>query len=256
MIEFSNVSKRYTTASQYHAVNDVTFSVAKGELLVLFGESGSGKTTTLKMINRLLDPTSGQIKIENQDIASLDKVTLRRKIGYVIQGVGLFPHMTIAENISIIPDLMGWSKEKTEKKVLELFELIGFKDRALLRRKPSELSGGQQQRVGIARALASGSKILLMDEPFGALDPLTKANISEEFLKIQKELSLTVIMVTHDIMDGLLFADKIAVMREGKLESFGTPREMINQTGSAYVSELLDKPFAQIKKITKIIDNL
>ena len=253
MIELQEISKTYSN-SRTEAVKDISLKVAEGELLALLGESGCGKTTTLKMINRLIEPTSGTISVKGKDITSLDVVTLRRQIGYVFQGVGLFPHMTIAENISIVPELLDWEKGKIKERTAELLSLVGLEATEYKNRKPAELSGGQKQRVGLARALAAGSKIMLMDEPFGALDPITRNELQQEFSKIRKELKLTVVLVTHDIIEALLLADRIAVMRKGRLVAVGTPHEMMSMRDDPYVSSLMQTPRSQFEKLDKLLD--
>ena len=253
MIELQEISKTYSN-SRTEAVKDISLKVAEGELLALLGESGCGKTTTLKMINRLIEPTSGTISVKGKDITSLDAVTLRRQIGYVFQGVGLFPHMTIAENISIVPELLNWEKGKIKERTDELLSLVGLEATEYRDRKPSELSGGQKQRVGLARALAAGSKIMLMDEPFGALDPITRNELQQEFSKLRQELKLTVVLVTHDIMEALLLADRIAVMQKGRLVAVGTPHEMMSMKDDPYVSSLMQTPRSQFEKIDQLLD--
>ena len=253
MIELQKVTKSYSN-SQTEAVKDISLKVAEGELLALLGESGCGKTTTLKMINRLIEPSSGRISIKGKDITSLDAVSLRRQIGYVFQGVGLFPHMTIAENISIVPELLGWEKGKIKERTDELLALVGLEASAYRNRKPAELSGGEKQRVGVARALAAGSKIMLMDEPFGALDPITRNELQREFSKLRKELKLTVVLVTHDIMEALLLADRIAVMQKGRIVAVGTPHEMMSMKDDPYVCSLMQTPRSQFEKLDELLD--
>ncbi len=253
MIELQKVTKSYGS-SHSEAVKDISLKVAEGELLALLGESGCGKTTTLKMINRLIEPTSGTISVKGKDITSLDPVTLRRQIGYVFQGIGLFPHMTIAENISIVPELLNWEKDKIRERTAELLALVGLEASQYKNRKPAELSGGQKQRVGVARALAAGSKIMLMDEPFGALDPITRNELQQEFSKLRQELKLTVVLVTHDIMEALLLADRIAVMQKGRLVAVGTPHEMMSLKDDPYVSSLMQTPRSQFEKLDQLLD--
>ncbi len=253
MIELQDVTKSYGN-SHTEAVKDISLYVAEGELLALLGESGCGKTTTLKMINRLIEPSSGKISVKGKDITSLDPVTLRRQIGYVFQGIGLFPHMTIAENISIVPELLNWEKDKIRERTAELLALVGLEASQYKNRKPAELSGGQKQRVGVARALAAGSKIMLMDEPFGALDPITRNELQQEFSKLRQELKLTVVLVTHDIMEALLLADRIAVMQNGRLVAVGTPHEMMSMKHDPYVSSLMQTPRSQFEKLDQLLD--
>ena len=220
---------------------------------MLLGESGCGKTTTLKTINRLIEPTSGRIFISGDDIARTDPVILRRSIGYVFQEIGLFPHIDIAGNIGMVPKLLGWPDDRIRSRTAELLNLVGLEPDKYQNRMPDGLSGGQQQRIGVARALAAGSKIMLMDEPFGALDPITRTNLIEEFAKIQKELELTVVMVTHDVLEALILADRIAIMRRGELLAMGKPVELISRPPHPYVSELLNTPRRQTEKVNRIV---
>ncbi len=252
MISLSHVSKRFDEHSPF-AVKDVSFDVAQGEFLIILGESGSGKTTTLKMINRLVDLTRGNISVEGKDISGVDPTRLRRGIGYVIQGIGLFPHMTVAENVGSVPRLLGWEKSRTRQRVDELLELVGLEVSDYRDRLPTELSGGQQQRVGVARALAARPKVMLMDEPFGALDPITRHALQDEFQRLQKSLDLTVVMVTHDITEGLLLADRIAVMEAGELRFLGTPHELATNPGHPYVRQLMDRPRHDAERLATII---
>lgn len=241
MISLQSISKSFDNEYSY-AVSDVNLEVSQGELLALVGESGSGKTTTLKMINRLIQPTSGNIFIDGENTAALDPVNLRRRIGYVFQGIGLFPHLTVAENISAVPDLLGWDKEKSGARVDELLELVEMDPEQFKRRRPAELSGGQRQRVGVARALAARPKLMLMDEPFGALDPLTRAGLQDKLRLIHRSLEVTIVLVTHDISEALYLADRIAVMEKGKIVGLGTPEQLLANPGHPYVERLLDAP--------------
>ncbi|MBD3232582.1 MAG: ATP-binding cassette domain-containing protein [candidate division Zixibacteria bacterium] len=251
MISVRGVSKSYNDGLTW-AVKDVSFDVTAGEVLALVGESGCGKTSTLKMINRLVELTSGAIAVGDRDIMSIPPVVLRRSIGYVIQEIGLFPHLTVEENIGVVPELLGWSVNRTKERVDELLNLVGLDAREYRKRRPEELSGGQQQRVGLARALAGGPKTMLMDEPFGALDPITRAGVVEEFRKIQHDLSLTVIFVTHDMAEALILADRIAVMKDGSIMAIDTPSELLSNPGDPYAEELLSMPQRQAKIITEI----
>jgi osmoprotectant transport system ATP-binding protein len=221
-------------------------------MLALVGESGCGKTSTLKMINRLVELTSGLIMVNGQNIMNLDPVKLRRSIGYVIQDIGLFPHLTVEENIGTVPRLMGWSIDRIAERIEELLNLVGLNATEFQKRRPEELSGGQQQRVGLARALAAGPKIMLMDEPFGALDPITRAGVVEEFSKIQKDLSLTVILVTHDMAEALILADRIAVMQSGTIVALGSPSQLLSDPGNPYAEELLSMPQRQARLLNDI----
>lgn len=254
MISVQTVSKSYDGGFSW-AVREVSFEVAAGEILALVGESGCGKTSTLKMINRLIAPTSGTIRINGQDVRESDPVSLRRSIGYVIQEIGLFPHLSIEENIGIVPVLLGWPRDRIGQRVEELMQLIGLDSKQYRLRNPSELSGGQQQRVGLARALAAGPNIMLMDEPFGALDPITRAGVVDEFRKIQNNLNLTVVFVTHDMAEALILADKVAVMREGVIVAFGSPAELLADPKDTYADELLSMPQRQARLLTKIANH-
>jgi osmoprotectant transport system ATP-binding protein len=241
MIVLEAVSKSYDGGATY-SVRDVSLRVPKGRLLVLLGGSGCGKTTTLKMINRLVEATAGRIEVDGRDVRSVDPVQLRRGIGYVIQGSGLFPHLTVAENIAVVPRLLGWPVERTRMRVEELLKLVHLPPGEYLGRLPRQLSGGQQQRVGFARALAAGPEILLLDEPFGALDPVTRVELRTEFLELRRRLGLTAVMVTHDMTEALLSADLIAVMNAGRLLRLGTPHELLTAPGDSYVADLMSTP--------------
>lgn len=210
----------------------LTFSVESGETLVLLGRSGSGKTTALKMVNRLLTPTSGEVLVEGRPTAAWDPIRLRRRIGYVIQETGLFPHFTVAENIGLVPRLEGWSPERIESRVSELLEHIGLPSREFAGRYPRELSGGQRQRVGVARALAADPPVLLFDEPFGALDPVTRLDLQKRFLELRNALRKTAIFVTHDVREALMLGTRIGLMSNGQLELLATPQEFQRATSS------------------------
>ena len=212
-ITLENLTKRYRGMAE-PAVENVTMTIPAGELVVFVGPSGCGKTTTMKMINRLIEPTSGTIRLGGEDVTHADPVQLRRRIGYVIQSVGLFPHMTIEDNIAQVPKMLRWNKKRIADRVEEMMELVGLDPRTYAGRHPRQLSGGQQQRVGVARALAADPPVLLMDEPFGATDPITRVNLQREFRRLQQELGKTVIFVTHDFEEALLLGDKIAVLAD------------------------------------------
>lgn len=252
MIELEKVSKTYPGEAT-SAVKDIDLEVGEGEFLVLLGESGCGKTTTLKMINRLIEPTSGRILVDGKDVSTVDPVMLRRGIGYVFQEIGLFPHMSVADNVAAVPKLLGWGKAKIGKRVDELLEMVGLPTDRFRDRSPSELSGGQRQRIGVARALAAGPQVMLMDEPFGALDPITRSALQSEFEQLQKNLGLTVVMVTHDVTEALLLADKIAVMEAGFIIRIDTPRMILTDPGHPYVSSLMETPRKQTLRMEKII---
>jgi osmoprotectant transport system ATP-binding protein len=236
MIDLKNVSKKY---GETIAVDNLNLEVKTGEICVLIGPSGCGKTTTLKMINRLIEPSSGQILIDGRDSSSLKAFELRRGIGYAIQSVGLFPHLTVAENIAVVPKLLGWQKPKIEARVTELLELIGLEPNRYANTYPKALSGGQAQRVGVARALAADPKVLLFDEPFGAVDPLTRERLQNEFLELQRRLKKTVVFVTHDIDEAIKLSDRIAIMKDGKLEQFDTPEAILEQPANAFVRDFI-----------------
>jgi osmoprotectant transport system ATP-binding protein len=252
MIVLDRVSKSYTGGPRF-SVRDVSLRVTRGQLLVLLGGSGSGKTTALKMINRLIEPTSGRIEVDGRDVRGVNPVELRRGIGYVFQGIGLFPHMTVARNIGVVPRLLGWTAERIEKRVDELLELVRLSPQEYRGRLPSELSGGQQQRVGFARALAAGPRVMLLDEPFGALDPVTRDELRAEFLEIRRRLDLTAVMVTHDMTEALLSADRLAVLREGRLLQIGTPHELLTRPADPFVEALMTCPRRQAAQLEALV---
>ncbi len=234
MIEFRNVSYK---VADTEVISNLNLQVARGETLVLLGRSGSGKTTTLKLINRLVSPTDGEVLVNGKPNSKADVIRLRRGIGYVIQEVGLFPHFTVEKNIALVPRIEGWSQEQMQPRNQELLKLVGLPDE-LRSRYPHQLSGGQRQRVGVARALAADPEILLMDEPFGALDPLTRDDLQREFLSLQQRLHKTVVFVTHDLREALRLGSRIALMEAGKLVTVLTPQEFVKSTdrwASAYV---------------------
>ncbi len=237
MIRLSNISKRFGDAAPF-AVNDVSLSVTEGETVVLLGSSGCGKTTTLKMINRLEEPTSGEIEVDGRNIAEVDVLSLRRSIGYVFQDIGLFPHLTIRENVEIVPRLLGWASSRRRARADELLEQVGLAPGEFASRRPAQLSGGQQQRVGIARALASDPVYLLMDEPFGALDAVTRDQLQTELLRIKTSFGKTVVFVTHDLFEALRLGDRIGVMNRGRLEQIGKPEELLHSPATSFVAEL------------------
>ena len=226
LVQFHNVSLSFPNATA-PIISELSFSVARGETLVLLGESGCGKTTTLKLVNRLLVPSAGEVVVEGKSTTAWDPIALRRRIGYVIQEGGLFPHFTIARNVGLVPSLLGWSEAQTTERVRELLELVGlkgdFKDRY-----PRELSGGQRQRVGVARALAADPPLLLLDEPFGALDPLTRASLQREFADLARRLNKTAILVTHDVREALTLATRIGLMHRGRLLLLEPPERFLN----------------------------
>lgn len=239
MIEFRNV--RYSPGGPPDVLSGLNLKVEAGETLVLLGRSGCGKTTTLKMINRLIDPTEGEVRVEGRSVLEWDPIRLRRGIGYVIQEVGLLPHFTIERNIGLLPQLEAWPRERTRRRVEELLEMVSLDPATFRHRYPRELSGGQRQRVGVARALAANPPILLMDEPFGALDPLTRAEIQKEFLALQRRLRKTIVFVTHDIHEALTVGTRIALLEAGQLVGTYSQTEFLNSsdpTVNAYLSVL------------------
>jgi len=236
MIHIEHLCKRYGDIT---AVADVSFHVKEGQICVLLGPSGCGKTTTLKMINRLVEPTSGTVRINGRDTAELDSATLRRSIGYVIQQVGLFPNMTVEENIGVVPKLLGWDAAKRRARAAELLDIVALEPGEFLTRYPRELSGGQQQRVGVARALAADPPVMLMDEPFGAIDPINRDAIQDEFLRIQRRGKKTVLFVSHDIDEAIKMGDCVALFRAGRIEQFGTPDELLAQPASDFVADFM-----------------
>jgi osmoprotectant transport system ATP-binding protein len=237
IIEFRNAG--YCLPNGQRILHSLSLTVSRGETLALLGRSGAGKTTALKLINRMLDPSDGQVLVEDKETTSWNAITLRRHIGYVIQDVGLFPHFTIEQNVSLVPRLERWPAERAEARVKELFDLVDLDFDKFAKRHPHELSGGQRQRVGIARALAADPPILLMDEPFGALDPLTRGDLQREFQKVQRTLGKTIVMVTHDVGESLLLASRIALLEEGKLTGIYSPAEFLaakDPMAAAYVA--------------------
>ncbi|MFT8348771.1 ABC transporter ATP-binding protein [Clostridium saccharoperbutylacetonicum] len=238
MIEFINIRKDFKNKT---ILKDIALKINKGELIAIIGSSGCGKTTTLKMINRLINPTSGKILIDGEDIASKDVIKLRRNIGYVIQQTGLFPHLTIRENIQIIPKVEKLDKASIEKRTIELMEMVGLSSDEFLDRYPTELSGGQQQRVGVARAFAINPEIILMDEPFSALDPITRVQLQEELIDLQSKLKRTIVFVTHDMDEAIKIADKICIMNKGEIIQYDTPENILKNPINDFVSEFIGK---------------
>ncbi|MFQ5528122.1 MAG: ABC transporter ATP-binding protein [Thermoanaerobaculia bacterium] len=245
MISLKGVSKSFD-GGRHFAVDDVSFDVLEGETLVLLGSSGCGKTTLLKLTNRLLEPTSGTIEVDGDDIAGQDPIALRRRIGYVFQGIGLFPHLTVEENVAMVPRLLGWPADKRRERAHELLRVVGLEPETYGGRFPEELSGGQQQRVGVGRALAADPAYLLMDEPFGALDALTRDTLQQELLALKERLKKTIVFVTHDIFEALALGDRIAVLHDGRLEQIGTREEILQQPATDFVRELFAKPAKQL----------
>ncbi|MFN8496626.1 MAG: ABC transporter ATP-binding protein [Anaerolineae bacterium] len=238
-IEFRGVSKQFPGAPR-PAVDNVTLGVAAGEFVVLLGPSGCGKTTLLKMVNRLIEPTGGAILVEGRDIRDGSVTDLRRGIGYVIQQTGLFPHMTVGDNVAVVPRLLKWPRPQIDDRVNTLLNLVGLPPEEFRGRYPSQLSGGQQQRVGLARALAADPHILLMDEPFGAIDAITRARLQDEMLDLQRQLHKTVLFVTHDVEEALRLADRIVIMRAGELVQYDTPFNILTRPADSFVRDLVD----------------
>ncbi len=259
MIRLENLTKHFEVPGKEPviAANNVSMEVGKGEICIFLGPSGCGKTTALKMVNKLIPKTSGKIYIEGEDTDSMDPINLRRKIGYVIQQIGLFPNMTIEANICVVPDLLQMDRKKSRKRAIELMEMVNLDPAIFLKRYPRELSGGQQQRVGVIRALAADPPLMLMDEPFGAIDPINREVIQDEFLKMNQELGKTVLFVSHDIDEAIKMGDKIAIFREGVLEQCDTPDEILANPANNFVKEFVgtDRALKRLKllKVTEAI---
>jgi osmoprotectant transport system ATP-binding protein len=247
MITMKNVTKRFDKGGAA-AVDDLSMEVPEGITVALVGPSGCGKTTTMRMINRLIEPTSGTIVVSGRDVRSADAVELRRHIGYVIQQVGLFPHMTIAQNIASVPGLLGWNEAKIEARNREMMQLVGL-DVSMLERYPRQLSGGQRQRVGVARALAADPPVLLMDEPFGAIDPIARTRLQNEFKQILKRVRKTVVVVTHDIDEAVRLGDRIAIMRDGRIVQYDTPESILSKPANEFVENFVGADRA-LKRLT------
>ncbi len=239
MVRFENVSKVYPDGTR--AVDNLTLDIERGEFVCFIGPSGCGKTTTMKMINRLHEPTAGRIFVNGKDIMSMDAVTLRRGIGYVIQQVGLFPHMTIAQNIELVPKLLGWEPAKRQARVEELLPMVGMDPEVFAGRYPRELSGGQQQRVGVLRALAAEPDLILMDEPFGALDPITREALQDELKRLQAKLKKTIVFVTHDMDEALKLADRIVIMKDGQIHQVASPEELLRNPKDEFVAQFIGR---------------
>ncbi|MED4689239.1 betaine/proline/choline family ABC transporter ATP-binding protein [Peribacillus frigoritolerans] len=238
MLKIENVSKNYKGGKK--AVKNISLDIKKGEFICFIGPSGCGKTTTMKMINRLIEPSEGKILINGENIMDKDPVELRRQIGYVIQQIGLFPHMTILENITLVPKLLKWNEQKKKERALELLQLVDMGPE-YLERYPYELSGGQQQRIGVLRALASNPPLILMDEPFGALDPITRDALQEEFKNLQRTLDKTIVFVTHDMDEAIKLADRIVILKAGEIVQVGTPDEILRNPANEFVEEFIGK---------------
>ncbi|MGT2435302.1 ATP-binding cassette domain-containing protein [Bradyrhizobium betae] len=249
MIGYSHVSKSF---GHLKAVDDVSLDIAEGEFLAVVGGSGSGKTTLLRLANRLIEADGGTITVEGEDVRNVDRVALRRRIGYVFQSGGLFPHLTVADNIGITPRLLGVATAEIDARIDELLALVQLDRTAHRDRLPEALSGGQRQRVGVARALAAKPRIVLMDEPFGALDPLTRDALGDDYRALHRSLGLTTVMITHDMTEAILLADRIAVMRGGRMLAQGTPAEL-SKSDDAYVLELLRTPRRQVERLNALL---
>lgn len=237
MIRFEQVSKKFKNDT--YVIKSLNLEIKNGEFFVLIGPSGCGKTTTLKMINRLINLSEGTLWINDKKITDYDINELRWNIGYVLQQIALFPHMTIAENIAIVPELRKWSRQKIQQRVDELLEMVGLDPEQYRNRKPNELSGGQQQRIGVIRALAANPDIILMDEPFSALDPISREKLQDDLVNLQRSIKKTIVFVTHDMQEALKLGDRICVMREGKIEQTGTPQEIINNPINEFVRDFV-----------------
>jgi osmoprotectant transport system ATP-binding protein len=251
MIQLDALTKTFPGVAT-PAVDRLTLEIPDGTTCVLIGPSGCGKTTTMRMINRLIEPTSGRIVLDGEDVTKVDAVGLRRRIGYVIQQVGLFPHMTIAANIATVPRLLGWEQTRIEPRVDEMLTLVGLDPAQFRGRFPRELSGGQRQRVGVARALAADPPVMLMDEPFGAIDPITRTNLQNEFLRILRRLKKTVVFVTHDIDEAIKMGDRIAILKDGRLVQYGTPDEILSRPANDFVAEFVgaDRALKRLNLVT------
>jgi osmoprotectant transport system ATP-binding protein len=239
MIQLQELTKHYPGTAE-PAVDRVSLDIPRGEIVVLVGPSGSGKTTTMKMINRLIEPTSGEIILGGENVTRMDPNELRRRIGYVIQQIGLFPHQTIQQNIATVPKLLGWDKERIRQRVDELLETVGLDPEVYRDRYPKELSGGQRQRVGVARAMSADPEVMLMDEPFGAIDPITRTRLQNEFLRVQSDIRKTIVFVTHDIDEAIKMGDRIAILNEGsRIAQYATPEEILTAPANSFVEDFV-----------------
>ncbi len=250
-ISLQGVSKSY---DGHKALDDVSFTVGAGEFVAVVGPSGSGKTTLLRLINRLAEPDGGTVNVSGEDVRAVDPIALRRRIGYVFQGIGLFPHMTVGENIAITPVLLGWERGRIAARVDELLKLVRLDAGLYADRLPHELSGGQRQRVGVARAIAAEPRIVLMDEPFGALDPLTRDALGQDYRRLHETLGLTTVMITHDMQEALLLADRVAVIRDGKIVADASPRALLSGAHGGYVDELMQMPRRRAERLQALLD--
>lgn len=253
MIEVHHLWKSF---AETPILKDITFKLEAGKTLALIGSSGSGKTTILRLLNRLIEPDRGQIRIEGTAISTRSPVRLRRKIGYAIQGIGLFPHLTVAQNIAVVPQLLKWEKKKTQQRVGELLEKLQLPPEQFREQFPHQLSGGQQQRVGIARALAARPPLLLMDEPFGALDPIIRSQLRQEIFKLDELGGKTIVMVTHDVEEAFEVADRVCILDKGAVQQFGTKRELLEQPANAFVRDFLRQQLTALRKHTYTLSDL
>jgi len=254
LIRFDHVNKVYPNGLK--AVCDLSLEIEEGETLVLLGTSGSGKTTSMKMVNRLIEPTEGRILIEDIDIMEQNPIELRRKIGYAIQHIGLFPHMTVTENIAVVPKLLKWSGDKINERIDELLSLVGLEPEQFRFRYPAQLSGGQRQRIGVARALAADPPIVLMDEPFGALDPITREQLQNEFIELETEIKKTIIFVTHDVFEAVKMGDRIALLDAGVLQQLATPVELVENPANEFVDQFLGQHRFQLSLLTRTLKTI
>jgi osmoprotectant transport system ATP-binding protein len=250
-IALEGVTKTYDGRD---ALDHVSLTVPAREFLAIVGPSGSGKTTLLRIINRLSEPSAGRVQVGGEDVSAIDPIALRRRIGYVFQGVGLFPHMTVFENVAITPALLGWDKRRIAGRVETLLKLVRLDPSAYRDRLPHQLSGGERQRVGVARAIAAEPRIVLMDEPFGALDPLTRDALGNDYRRLHEELGLTTLMITHDTLEAVLLADRITVLREGRLIADGTPKALMTDAQEPYVQELMQTPRRQAERLQVLLE--
>ncbi len=251
MITFEHVFKTYPGGVE--AVKDLSLEVEEGETVVLLGTSGSGKTTSMKMVNRLIDPTEGRILVNGDDIMSQDPIALRRKIGYAIQHIGLFPHMTVGENIGVVPRLLKWDEKKIGDRVDTMLNMVGLDPESFRDRFPNQLSGGQKQRIGVARSLAADPEIILMDEPFGALDPITREELQNEFLELESEIQKTILFVTHDVFEAVKMGDRIALLDDGRLQQLATPKELVENPANEFVDRFLGQHRFQLSLLTTTV---
>jgi len=254
MIELQNLVKSFDGGKTF-ATRDVTLAIPRGQFVAIIGGSGSGKTTLLKALNRLVEIDSGTVQISGESVRDMAPYALRRRIGYVVQGIGLFPHMTVGENIGITPRLLGWPRAEVLARIDELLDLVSL-PRDYAKRSPASLSGGQRQRVGVARALAARADILLMDEPFGALDPITREALGIEYRRLHEQMHLTTLMVTHDVLEAVSLADRIVVMRDGHVAADGTPQELLDNHADEGVRELMDMPRRQTQRVQALLNGV